>query len=129
MSLQDVILGMNTKKTDHIMMNTIAKFNHKKAPFNIDPILQKAAKQARKEHRALQHTFEMMGWGALPDRLKIEIKDDVTAMVDELKGQYSTCDTHVLRRRNSIVYWVQCYQDRICSLQTAIDALKVKKLS
>lgn len=96
--------------------------------FAVEPVLRKAFIEAQQEHRELQKMFSLMGWDDLPDLLKIEIKDDVAAMVDELKGQYSSCDPYVQKRRESVTYWVSCYKDGICSLQTAIDALKVKSL-
>jgi len=94
--------------------------------FDIDPILAKLSKEAREEHSKLQKVFEIMGWGDLPDVLKIEIESDVMAMVDELEGQYSTCDPFVLKRRERVIYWVESYHDGICSLQTAVDALKIR---
>ena len=110
------------------MMNAIAHITKKQTPLNVEPLLRKVIKEAEKEHEQLQHIFRIMGWADIPDLLKVEIKDDVVAMVNELEGQYSTCDAHVLKRRKSITYWVACYRDGICSLKTAIDALKVKKL-
>jgi hypothetical protein len=109
-------------------MNTARKITHKKPVGNLEPVLRKVLIEAEQEHRKFQRMFELMGWGNLPDTLKMEIKDDVSAMVAELKGQYSSCDPHVQRRRKSVTYWVNCYKDDICSLQTAIDALKVRKL-
>ncbi|MDZ7773506.1 MAG: hypothetical protein U5K31_12315 [Balneolaceae bacterium] len=94
----------------------------------IAPVLRKVLSEAEEEHRRLQETFRLMGWGDLPDALKMEIKDDVSAMVDELQGRYSTCDPHVLRRRKSVIHWVNCYRDNICSLRTAVAALKVRRL-
>lgn len=96
--------------------------------FGVEPVLRKVLIEAEEEHRRLQEMFELMGWGDLPDALKIEIRNDVAAMVDELRGCYSTCDPHVLRRRRSVVHWVSCYRDGICSLETAVAALKVRKL-
>lgn len=109
-------------------MNTATQPIQKHPGVQLEPVLRKVLKEAEREHRELQNMFKLMGWGDLPDRLKIEIKDDVSALVDELQGQYSSCDPHVARRRRSVVHWVNSYQDGICSLQTAIDALKVKKL-
>ena len=101
----------------------------KSAPaFNVEPLLAKVWEEAEQEHEKLQDVFGMMGWGDLPDALKIEIKDDVVAMVQELEGLYSTCDPYVLKRRERVSYWVDTFQRGICSLQTAIDALKVTKL-
>lgn len=97
-------------------------------PFDIEPLLARVMQEAAREHQKLQDIFAMMGWGGLPDTLKMEIKDDVAAMVDELEGCYSTCDPYVLKRRERVAYWVDAYRDGICSLQTAIDALKVKAL-
>ncbi len=99
-----------------------------KAIFNVEPILGKALKDAKKEDQKLQQVFSLMGWATLPYRLKLEIKEDVIAMVKELKGRYSTCDSFVLKRRKSITYWVEHYQEGICSLDTAVEALRVKKL-
>lgn len=94
----------------------------------LEPVLRKVLKEAEREHRELQEMFELMGWGELPDALKIEIKDDVSAMVDELQGQYSSCDPYIARRRRRVVHWVNSFMDDICSLETAIEALRVKKL-
>lgn len=109
-------------------MNTAIKTSRKNLTKNLEPVLRKVLKEAEKEHNQLQEMFNLMGWGDIPDMLKMEIKDDVSAMVDELKGQYSSCDPHVARRRKRVVHWVESYRDGICSLDTAIDALKVKKL-
>ncbi|MGD8747493.1 MAG: hypothetical protein PVI44_03430 [Balneolaceae bacterium] len=109
-------------------MNTAAKLTRKQPDVTLEPVLRKVLKEAEKEHQELLNMFNLMGWGVLPDRLKMEIKDDVSAMVDELKGQYSSCDPHVARRRQRVVHWVNCYLDGICSLDTAIEALSVKKL-
>lgn len=109
-------------------MNTAIKTSRKNLTKNLEPVLRKVLKEAEKEHNQLQEIFNLMGWGDIPDMLKMEIKDDVSAMVDELKGQYSSCDPHVARRRTRVVHWVESYRDGICSLDTAIDALKVKKL-
>jgi len=91
-----------------------------------DTILEQVLRDAQREHHRLQQIFEVMGWGELPDALKIEIKDDVQGMVDELEGRYSSCDPHVHARRKSVVYWVNAYRDGICSLETAIDVLKIR---
>jgi hypothetical protein len=109
-------------------MNTATQSTQKRLDVNLEPVLRKVLKEAEKEHRELQNMFELMGWGRLPDALKMEIKDDVKAMVDELEGQYSSCDPYVARRRQRVVHWVQSYLDGICSLDTAIEALHIKKL-
>ena len=69
-----------------------------------------------------------MGWGNLPDSLKIEIYDDVKAIVDELQGSYSSCDPFVKNRRNRIYYWIQSFLDGVSSLETTIEVLKVSRL-
>jgi len=109
-------------------MNTAAKITRKRPDPTLEPVLRKVLREAEKEHHELQNMFKLMGWGELPDRIKMEIKDDVSAMVEELKGQYSSCDPYVARRRQRVVHWVQSYLDGICSLQTAIDALAIRKL-
>lgn len=109
------------------MLKTNVKQQEEKA-INVEPILGKVLQDARQEHVEMQKVFELMGWGGLPDALKIEIKDDVQAMVDECEGRYSTCDPFVLKRRKRIIYWVENLQDNMCSLETAVNALRVKKL-
>lgn len=109
-------------------MNAAIRTSQQKSAHNLEPVLRKVLREAEKEHQQLQQMFELMGWGALPDALKMEIKDDVSAMVEELKGQYSSCDPHVHRRRQRVVHWVNSFQDGICSLQTAVDALRVRSL-
>lgn len=110
------------------MNSTVRRNSPKPDTFEVEPILRKALKEAKKEHEKLQHMFRLLGWSDLPDALKIEIKDDVAAMAGELEGQYSTCDPFVEKRRQTVTYWVSCYQDGICSLDTAVNALKVKPL-
>lgn len=109
-------------------MNTATKITQRQPATNLEPVLRKVLKEAEREHRELQQMFDLMGWGNLPDALKVEIKDDVSAMVDELQGQYSSCDPYIARRRQSVVHWVNSFLDGICSLETAIEALRVKKL-
>ncbi|WP_440998615.1 hypothetical protein [Fodinibius sp. SL11] len=109
-------------------MNTAIKTTQKSLDTNLEPVLRKVLKEAEKEHRQLEEMFELMGWGDIPDTLKLEIKDDVSAMVNELKGQYSSCDPYVERRRQRVVHWVESYRDGICSLDTAIKALHIKSL-
>lgn len=109
-------------------MNTAIQTSQKSLDTNLEPVLRKVLKEAEQEHRELQHMFKLMGWGDLPDALKMEIKDDVSAMVDELQGQYSSCDPYVERRRQRVVYWVESYRNGVCSLETATEALHIKKL-
>lgn len=109
-------------------MKSVKQLSTSRTNTNMEPVLRKVLIEAEQEHRELQQMFKLMGWSHLPDSLKIEIKDDVAAMVAELQGQYSSCDPYVARRRRSVMYWVNCYEDDICSLQTAIEALRVKKL-
>jgi len=92
------------------------------------PLLKRINKEGRQEFEEMQQAFELMGWGDLPDRLKMEIYEDVKFMVMELKGLFSSCDPYVKRRRESVHYWVSSFQDGICELDTALEALKVRPL-
>lgn len=103
------------------------KQDHKTALFAI-PVLKRIQRESLEEYNEMQQAFNLMGWGGLPDALKLEIHNDVRFMVEELKGRFSSCDPFVKRRRESIHYWVSCFQDGICSLEAAIKALKVKAL-
>jgi hypothetical protein len=92
------------------------------------PLLKRIKKESHNEYQEMQQAFELLGWGGLPDELKIEINEDVKFMVQELKGRFSSCDPFVKSRRNSVHYWVNSFQDGVCTLDTAINALKVKPL-
>lgn len=109
-------------------MNTAVNIAEKQSAVSMEPVLRKVLQDAEQEHKELQQMFALMGWDNLPDALKMEIKDDVAAMVKELKGHYSSCDPHVARRRRRVVYWIECFNNNVCSLKTAIDALKVRSL-
>jgi hypothetical protein len=89
------------------------------------PLLQSIYHEAQQEYQQLEEVFGLMGWGDLPDALKIEIKEDVAAMVNELEGRFSTNDPFVMKRRQSVTYWVDMYRSGVCSMQTAIEALKM----
>lgn len=93
---------------------------------HLEPVLRKALIDAENDHRELEQMFELMGWENLPDELKFEIKDDVKSYTDELNGFYSSCDPFVLRRRESVDFWIRSYVDGICTLDTAVKALRIR---
>jgi len=94
----------------------------------VAPLLKRIKKESLIEYNEMQQTFVLMGWGELPDDLKFEIYNDVKFMVQELKGMYSSCDPFVENRRNTVHFWVNSFKDGICTLETAITAVKVKAL-
>lgn len=94
----------------------------------VAPLLKRIKKESKQEFDEMQQAFELMGWGQLPDELKIEIFEDVRFMVQELRGYYSSCDPYVQRRRETVHFWVSSFQDGVCTLSAAIKALKVKPL-
>lgn len=94
----------------------------------LEPVLRSLLKAAAREHRELRQMFKLLGWEHLPGRLKMEIRDDVSAMAAELRGHYCSCDRHVERRRRRVLHWVTSYEDGLCSLPAAIAALRVTKL-
>jgi hypothetical protein len=94
----------------------------------LKPALLSVFKKAEKEYRQTQEMFDLLGWGELPAELKFTIEDDVKGYVDELHGRYSTHCPLVQRRRESVDFWVKSYMDEICSLETAVDALKVSRI-
>ena len=49
----------------------------------VAPLLLRIKKESKQEFVEMQEAFELMGWGELPDELKIEIYDDVRFMVQE----------------------------------------------
>lgn len=95
-------------------------------PNNEDQVLADILDKARKEYTDLEEAFDLMGWSDLPEALKVEIRHDVLAKVAELKGHFSTNDSFVERRRKTVRYWVESYQNGICTLQTAIDAVSIR---
>jgi len=107
------------------MMNAAVKFPRK---FRPEPVLRSIFREAELEHRKIQQMFELLGWDSLPEDLKYAIKDDVRGYIDELEGNYSTHSPLVQRRRESIDFWVNSFQDGICTLQCALDALHVNRL-
>ncbi|WP_232803182.1 hypothetical protein [Gracilimonas amylolytica] len=113
-----------------MMNNALTTFTQKQPATTLFalPILKRIERESRQEYNEMQEAFELMGWAALPDALKVEIHNDVRFMVEELKGRFSSVDPFVKRRRQTVTYWVNCYQDGICSLDAAIKALKVKSL-
>lgn len=69
--------------------------------------------------------LEAMGWTDIPTELKRSVAIDVIGYRDELLGLYSTRDPHVMARRRSVYWWVEAYRSGTCSLETALDALKM----
>ena len=88
-------------------------------------------KTAQKIHPLLRESreiFDQMGWGGLPDELKLTIAIDLVGFRDELTGLYSTKDPNVMSRRKSIYYWVNQYLNGICSERTAVQSLRIMNL-
>lgn len=100
----------------------------KRTKLFVTPLLERIKKESAREFEEMQTAFSLLGWGDLPDELKIEIYDDVRYMVKELNGYYSSCDEFVKRRRQRVHYWVENFREGICTKETAIQALKVKPL-
>lgn len=85
-------------------------------------------KNAKKQQDESDKMFDELGWSNLPAELKFEIEDDVKGYMDELHGRYSSNCPYIQRRRESVDFWVQSYMEGICSLETAVESLKVKEL-
>jgi hypothetical protein len=86
---------------------------------------------AQKIHPLLRESreiFDQMGWGGLPDELKLTIAIDLVGFRDELTGLYSTKDPNVMSRRKSIYYWVNQYINGTCSEITAVKSLIIMNL-
>jgi len=94
----------------------------------IDPLLRKVFVEAEHDHRVSEQGFDAMGWGDLPEELKIEIKDDIKSFMEELNGSFSSCDPWVQKRRKSVYYWVNMYREGNVTLGTAINALRIRSL-
>jgi len=77
-----------------------------------------------REMQRLDDAFALLGWHDLPDSLKTEIANDVSQMIDELNGHYSSIDPAVEQRRKAVYYWIDCYRQGICTRQTALEALR-----
>jgi hypothetical protein len=69
--------------------------------------------------------LDVMGWTDIPSELKRSVAVDVIGYRDELLGLYATRDPHVMARRRSVYWWVEAYRCGTCSLETAMDALKM----
>ena len=96
--------------------------------FQAEPVLRSIFREAELEHQSVIHMFDLLGWGDLPEELKFTIKDDVKGYIDELNGHYSTSCPLVQRRRESVDFWISSFQDGLCSLETALQALKTTRL-
>lgn len=110
-------------------MNTAIKIDHTYPVLQVVPF--EKMEVARNEHPLLtasEEIFDVMGWSNLPNDLKLTIALDLIGFSDELKGLYSTKSNFVYNRRKRIYHWVRSFQDGLCDLETAIDALKLTYL-
>lgn len=107
------------------MMNTALKSPRN---FRPEPVLRSIFREAELEHRQIQQMFGLLGWEDLPDELKYSIKEDVKGYINELQGNYSTNCPLVQKRRERIDYWINSFKDGICSLESALNALKTTRL-
>lgn len=94
----------------------------------VGPLLRKVLRDAETEERELDEMFALLGWSALHEEIKLEIRDDVRACAEELRGNYSTSDPYVLRRRQRVDYWVRASLRGQCTVMTAVRALRTTSL-
>jgi hypothetical protein len=73
--------------------------------------------------------FELMGWSALPDSVKLTVAIDMIGFRDEICGLFTTSDPKVLTRRKRIHYWVNSFLDGLSTEQDVNEALKVSYLN
>jgi hypothetical protein len=107
---------------------TMAQSALRSASYKTEPALFSIFHKAETEYRQIEQMFLMLGWGRLPAELKLVIEDDVKGYIDELHGSYCTSCPLVQLRRERVDFWVNSYIDGVCTLDTAVDALKVKRL-
>lgn len=107
------------------MMNTAFKQPAKKTG---SPALLTILRNAKKQQAESEKMFAELGWDELPAELKFEIEDDVKGYMDELNGRYSSTCPYIQRRRESVDFWVRSYMEGICTLETAVESVKVKEL-
>jgi len=129
---------LNLPNTSHSLNTSSATLNPLQIPYSrvikknknpfIRPLLTRISNESEWDYQELQQVFQLLGWHKVPDILKVEIYDDVRVMVEELRGNYSSCDPYVYNRRNRVHYWVQSFLDGTSSLKTAIQALKIHSL-
>ncbi len=106
-------------------MNAVKKTRIRTVPA---ATLLKISRKAKEEHSKADEMFHLLGWSSLPAELKLAIEDDVKAYYYELHGRYSTNCAYVQRRRESVDFWVRSFLDGICSLETALDSVRITKL-
>jgi hypothetical protein len=91
----------------------------------VPPTTKKRVNPLLRESRDI---FEMMGWTALPESIKLVIAIDMIGFRDELQGLFSTRDSQVLNRRKRIYFWINNFLDGNCSEETVIQTLRVSYL-
>lgn len=107
-------------------MNTLKKTIGKRT--GSEPVILSIFRKADLEQKQSDEMFNLLGWGSLPAELKVEVEGDVKGYFDELHGYYSTSCEFVQRRRESVDFWIKSYKDGLCSLQTALDSLRLNKI-
>ena len=107
------------------MMNAARKIRKR---IKNEPVLTSILQIAKEEYRQREEMFKLLGWDNLPEELKFAIEDDVKGYMDELHGRYSTNCALVQRRRESVDFWVKSFIDGICTLKTAVEALRIQQL-
>ena len=93
-----------------------------------EPEIYSIFHKAKIDFRQVEEMFNLMGWSHLPDQMKLAVEEDVKGYIDELHGHYSSSCHYVQRRRESVDFWVHSFLDGLCTLDTALDALRVNRL-
>lgn len=106
-------------------MNTARKITKKT---DRNPVIYSIFKKAEEERNQTDEMFKLLGWNSLPADLKFEIEEDVRGYYEELHGFYSTSCEYVQRRRESVDFWVRSFKDGLCTLQTAVESLRVNRI-
>lgn len=68
--------------------------------------------------------LELLGWDNLPGVLLEVISDELDSYEEQIREGYCVMDEDVLERRNRIRYWINAYQDGLCSLADTIKRIQ-----
>ena len=111
----------NTDINDQHINEPVAPYQQQRQS---QQVLRSVEITLNRQIQRLDDAFALLGWHDLPDCLKTEIAVDVSLMIDELDGRYSSIDHNVAQRRRAVRYWIDCYQQGVCTRQTALEALQ-----
>ena len=68
--------------------------------------------------------LSLLGWSDLPDALADAVSWELERYEEQIRDGFCFVDKDVLKKRDTICFWVNAYRDGMCNLTEAVSRIE-----